>query len=233
MLKNNRWIAFAFGIGALTIAAPASASPITVTNVQVPYYESVTLHDGVLGAGNSMSIGIAGQIDLTTNIGLLGTWCVDLLHHISLGGHYTYLPGPLVTDNFGSSPATSNPLTALQLQTIEKLAAYGNGTMATTPSNAFSAALQAAIWDTEYHTTATGSAQFTTALANIMTILPTLPVFAGYQLYNTDAQNLYQSQGLFVSQVPEPATIGLFCSGLAAAGLLRRRRKTKAQTASL
>ena len=228
MLKSKFLMAAAFAFGMAALTAPASAGPILVSNVQVPYYESVTLHDGILGAGNSSTIGIAGQIDLTTNIGPLGTWCVDLFHVVYIGGNYTYYAGPLVTDNTGSSPATSNPLTALQIQTIGKLAAYGNGIMLTSPSNPYSAALQAAIWNTEYQTTATGSAQFELDLADIMTALPGLPAAGGYQLYNENAQGLYQSQGLFVSKVPEPLSLSIFGSGLAGVVAMRRRKKISA-----
>jgi hypothetical protein len=99
--------------------------------------------------------------------------------------------------------------------------------MASTPSNVFSAALQAAIWNTEYNTTATGAdPQFAIVLANIMTILPTLPAASGYQLFNQNAQGVYQSQGLIY--VPEPSTVALFGSALVAFVALRRRRRAKA-----
>ena len=47
----------------------------------------------------------AVQIVLSTNIGALGVWCVDLFHTINIGGSYTYNPVPLTNDNSGSSPA--------------------------------------------------------------------------------------------------------------------------------
>lgn len=211
--------------GALALAAPANAT-VHVTNVQVPYSESVTLHDGIFGAGNSDGIGIAGQIVLTTNIGTLGTWCVDLFHVVYLGGTYDYEPGPLLTDNTGNSPATSNPLSLTQIDEIEALAPYGNGMMKTSPSNPESAAIQSAIWDVEYGTTATGSAAMESDLATIEALLPHLPVDGGYQLYNQNAQGLFNSQGLFVS-TPEPASLALIGGGLAGLAIGRRKRTSK------
>src|SRR5277367_3672689 len=92
-------------VGAMVLAVPASATTINITDVEVPYSESVTLTGGTLGGPDA--IGIAGQIVLTTNFGILGTWCVDLFHTINIGGSYTYMTGPLLTDNSGSTPATS------------------------------------------------------------------------------------------------------------------------------
>ena len=77
-------------------AAPSASAALMITNVQVPYYQGITLtstasspaglFDGTIGS--SQAVGIAGQIILTTNIGMLGVWCVDLFRSISLGGNY-------------------------------------------------------------------------------------------------------------------------------------------------
>lgn len=206
----------------LSLAMAPDASAYQVTNVQVPYSQSITLTGGYLGA-TTEHIGIAGQILLTTSIGTLGTWCVDIEHTVQLGQHYTYTAGPLLTDNTGSSPATSNPLTATQIQQIGSLAAYGNALMLSAPTNWDSAAIQAAIWNVEYGTTATGSAAFMTSLSHITALLPSLPAASGVQLSNLNGSNRYLSQSLYLTDVPEPSSLAALGVGLLGVGFMRRR----------
>lgn len=207
--------------------APTASAGIMITNVQVPYYESITLHGGSIGTD---AIGIAGQIVLTTDIGILGTWCVDLFRNIYLGGSYTYTVGSLTTNNALPTPT---PLTGTQINQIGALAAYGDFVMSSSPSNAKSAAIQAAIWDVEYGTTATGSAAFVAELTNIMTLLPTLTNPGGNQLFSSqDSQGVYINQGLYVPNshgVPEPSTLALIALGLLSAlGISMFRRPVNA-----
>lgn len=212
------------GISSLvsSFTAQTASAGILISNVQVPYGEAITLKSTAASpinpsssltlfraAGNTEAVGIAGQIILTTNIGLLGVWCVDLFRSISLGPvNLDYTPGAFV-DNGSSPPVAPTPLTAQQIDDIGKVAAYGNYVMSTSPSNAKSAAIQAAIWNIEYRTTATGSAQFMTELSNIMAALPTLSNPGGVELFSKkNSQGLYTSQGLYQpNKVPEPSTL--------------------------
>lgn len=219
-------------------AAPSASAALIITNVQVPYFQGITLTStassplGLFGGGigSTEVVGIAGQIILTTNIGMLGVWCVDLFRNISLGGNYTYTVGALTTDNSFPPNVTAGPnaLTPTQINDIGKLAAYGNFVMSTTPTNAFSAAVQAAIWNVEYGTTATGTAAFNTELTNLMTILPSLSNPGGNQLTaSQNAQGLFVAQGLYQpNRVPEPSTLAMIAIGLLSLfgfGSIRRR----------
>lgn len=214
--------ALAIAIGVMALAAPAAATDITVTNVALPYSETVTLSGGMAGvAGNHL----AGQIVLTTSIGTIGTWCVDLFHTINLGPtNLTYTVIELTSANNGTTPSSSTPLSSTQIQQIESLAAYGNAQLPSQSNkNAFAAAVQAAIWNVEYGSTASGSAAFATALAAIMALLPGLPLADGVQLANfSDAGVLWHQS--FDYPVPEPMTMFLGGTGLLALGFLARKR---------
>jgi hypothetical protein len=220
-------------------AVPSASAGIIVTNVQVPYYEAFTLKSTASspingsstlnlfkGVGNTEVVSIAGQIILTSNVGLLGVWCVDLFRSISLGGNYTYDEGAFTTNN-SAPPVAPTALTATQIDNIGKLAAYGNFLMSTAPTNAKSAAIQAAIWNVEYGTTATGSAAFNTELANVMAALPTLTNPGGVALFSQkNSQGLFTSQGLYKpNSVPEPSTLIIMAFALLSLMGLRALRQ--------
>jgi hypothetical protein len=237
-------VATAFSVFSVA-AVPSASAGIIITNVQVPYYEAFTLKSTASSpingsstlnlfkaVGNTEVVGIAGQIILTSNVGLLGVWCVDLFRNISLGGTYTYDEGAFTTNN-SAPPVAPTALTATQIDDIGKLAAYGNFLMSTAPTNAKSAAIQAAIWNVEYGTTASGSAAFNTELANVMTVLGsnTLTNPGGVALFSQkDSQGLFTTQIYYKpNSVPEPSTLIIMAFALLSLmGLGALRQKASA-----
>jgi len=223
----------------LVCTSAVHAGTITITDVETnPGWgalDSVTLSGGLAGADGTYA---AGQIVLTTNTGTLDVWCVDVFHIIYIGGNYTYASLPLTNDNSGISAATSNPLTTKQIQEISYLATVGNQLMASTPTAANAAAIQAAIWDVEYGTTATDNnpadaAAFTAAYDLLMAAAQTNTIdYGGYVINDQIGSGpgaRYVNQTLFVDPaldpdpVPEPASLALF--GVGVGGLIAFRRK--------
>ena len=159
MRLRGKLAAAAFVSVAMAVSTPASAGPIDVTYVGIPYgdYGDVSLTGG-LPAADMTDLYFTGQIVLTTNDGTLDVWCIDLFHDIYVGaGSYTYSAGPLSTNN--AIPPTA--LTPEQIALIEALSAYGDATLpGHSDPNDWSAAIQAEIWDIEYGTTAWGTTGF-------------------------------------------------------------------------
>ena len=221
----------------LGMTASAYATNIDITNVQVPYgLYGVVLTGGDLPGSSPYSVYLTGEIVLTTQYGALATWCVDLFHDIELGGSYVYMTIPLTTDNDGSTPSNSAPLTTQQIDDISYLATIGTAEMNANPSNDLSAAIQAAIWQVEYATTASysGDTGFATDLAAIDAMLANNPPSSydgGVEVGNTGDQGLFNNQHLFTTQtVPEPSTWAMMLIGFAGLGFAGYR-SAKAKTA--
>ena len=87
--------AAAIGLTGLMASSQAHANNIDVTSVAVPYNEIMT----ITAPGLSVTA-YTGQIGLTTSIGPLDVWCIDLYHDISVGnvGSLPYQFGTISTE---------------------------------------------------------------------------------------------------------------------------------------
>ncbi|HET6233741.1 MAG TPA: hypothetical protein VFE41_02070 [Acetobacteraceae bacterium] len=109
----------------------------------------VDLAGGKLGTQNNI---YAGQQELTVNNGssysssvlyTVVAWCVDFTHEIYIGADSIVDQLTALTDDhLGTTPATSDPISAAEADEPAGLVPYGNQLMRTGPSNLISAAVQ-------------------------------------------------------------------------------------------
>ncbi|WP_019866703.1 PEP-CTERM sorting domain-containing protein [Methylovulum miyakonense] len=235
-------LAIAGALLLLLFSSIATAATVTITNVRLPSGTPFDLTITTPGAGSIFANGhtvtrpYAGQILLdTVEYGTLATWCVDDLHTIYLGGHYSYTTGILQTDNSGSTQANSNPLSGQQIHDVMALATYGNQLLASLPSglnhDIASGQVQAAIWAVIYGATVTAtgadisgvsSLTFSQGIANLIALAPSLSPGNAIALFNLGPDGAMLSQVLVGNFVPEPGTLLLM--GIVLSGALLRKR---------
>jgi hypothetical protein len=164
-----------------------------------------------------------GQQDLVADYGTSNhpahfnvfAWCVDVFHYIYLGGD--------------SIVYNEVALTVPNAEDIQKVAAWGDRQLAAGPNPLISAAVQAEIWDLEYNMEIVPGSNPTleAEVTSINALLPSLPAADGAMLSGGFTGGGPAAQTLYTTKIPEPASLTLFASGLAAVALLGYRRRRR------
>ena len=241
--------------GILLVLADGSALATTVTTSSVGLpngYTTININDSAQSVDDGGANTGLGTIGLQTNIGALNTYCVDLFDYISTGNNtYNFNQNVLTAGSSFRNGTATGTFTQAQVNVITAL--LTNGSLQT-QSTVNTAALQIAIWATEYDTaaangsynitaadsfyfTATNDSNSAAALTQAQTYLNDA---AGYQngsswvaaswLTNSShfveylTSNPTGTQNLIYLAAPEPSTVTLLGVGIAAVWRARRRR---------
>jgi len=136
-------------------AGSAMATTVTTSSLSLPNGNTtVNIVDTLQSVDSGGSNIVAGTIGLQTNIGALNTYCVDLFDYISTGNPSvnTFNQNVLTAGSTFRNGTATGSFTQAQVNTITALLV--NGGMQT-QNTVNTAALQIAIWATEYDTVTT------------------------------------------------------------------------------
>jgi hypothetical protein len=191
-------------------AMPAVALPVTVTDVGVNQPQIITI------TGPVDVTAYVGQIVLTTSLGTLAVWCIDVFHDIGLGFQdLSYVTGEIANDFNG------NQLSAEQISEIAGLVVHGDALLANGGTSSDSAATQLAIWSIEYPSFGYNGASSTTISETnaLIAMAPSL-VGSANALISLDG-----TQSFAVDPIPEPASLSVLAAGIMALGSIGRRHR--------
>ena len=166
---------------------------------------------------------IAGPITLTSSIGTLVAWCVDVYHDIvtTSGQNLSYQVGNVTTNNAPAPQA----LTTSQLTTIAQLAEYGQSLVSSASATSDQlASVQLAIWSTEYSNFAYTGASGASVSAALTASQAYAPVDAGLIALSGTQTFVTATPAVTLTAVPEPSGLATLCLAIPALALLRRRR---------
>jgi hypothetical protein len=213
---------------AISVASPAVATDV-FTVKQGGYFNNANVTLAGPGPGNGTQIAANFRLkghDQNGDAFDVLAFCVDLLHQINLGNNALANINPNLTYKRGkiTSAPGGSALSTEQVQQMMGLAALGFSLVkAGDPDLGVKIpAIQAAIWSIEYGKTATsGNATIQGWINSYIALAPDLNGRASF-IYSLDTPT---RQGLFIPEVPEPATWAMLIAGFGMVGFAARRRR--------